>query len=138
MRQIVGRFMAVAYEFRGIRSIGDLRQTLDWYDSYSEFPIGSEWSYLRFFVPNAFAAGWRLSRAAGQIWNVASRLAGDGDGRDLEIPMQTLTMFVSYLLQALEAGDGPGLSVSGEQIEHALRYTGFIDLCARHDGPVHA
>ncbi len=48
-KQIVGRFMIHERRFYGIRSQEDLTYLLSSYDEVTEYPIGSNWSYTRFF-----------------------------------------------------------------------------------------
>jgi hypothetical protein len=47
------------------------------YDEIFTYPAGSECSYTRFFLPNAFAAGFRMTAYAVEIYRVMEQTARD-------------------------------------------------------------
>src|SRR5262249_24286208 len=58
--EIVARLMVEELAFFGIRDARDVASCLDSYDQ-TEHPPGSGWSFTRFFLPQAVAAGYRLA-----------------------------------------------------------------------------
>jgi hypothetical protein len=62
--QIVGRFMTQDHEFTGIQNLEDLKYCLTGFDQESEYPVGSGWSFTRYFFPEAFNDGHRLEHEA--------------------------------------------------------------------------
>ena len=97
--QIVARFMIEELAFIGIASEAECSAVLAAYDTLSEYPVGSGWSYTRFFVPHAFSAGLRLAASAPQLWRAfedahyTAQLEGPP-----EIPMKYFTAAVEAAL----------------------------------------
>ena len=58
--QIVARLMVEELAFFGIRNVSDVATCLDGYDQTC-FPRDSDWSFTRFYVPQAVASGDRLA-----------------------------------------------------------------------------
>jgi hypothetical protein len=86
--QIVLRFMITEMRFDGLRSADDFATCLQAYDE-AEYPLGSNWTYTRFFFPMAWSGGLRLVDQAGHLWAAfhrAHRLAGFQF--EMEVPMQ--------------------------------------------------
>ncbi|MBE3556679.1 MAG: ATP-binding protein [Firmicutes bacterium] len=97
--QIVGRFMVHEYQFHGIRSVEDVRECLQAYDTGSEYPHGSGWSCTRYYFPTQFDRGFRLEQYAEDLWRTFQQLhSEDGLGPSVEIPMQYFALTVEYLL----------------------------------------
>jgi hypothetical protein len=67
---ILGRFLARIYPFHGIRSALELHEIMNAYDEpeHFSFPAGSGWCFTRFFLPRAYAAGWRLASCSTDCW----------------------------------------------------------------------
>ncbi len=65
--QIIGRFMLREHFFHGLTNLDAIRAALQAYDEQTEYPEKSKCSYSRFFFPDAFEAGWRLSNEAARI-----------------------------------------------------------------------
>jgi hypothetical protein len=57
--QIVARLMVEELAFHGIRNAEDVATCLNGYDQ-TAYPEGSQWSFTRFYLPQAFDAGYRL------------------------------------------------------------------------------
>lgn len=99
--QILARFMASEYQFRGIRDKQDVRFALTRYDdpSASEFPEGSGTSYTEYFFPNAYRKGWRLSQLTDLIFEgfQKTRVQLQVD-RAADIPMAPFTAVVDAIL----------------------------------------
>ncbi|KFC68260.1 ATP-binding protein [Massilia sp. LC238] len=86
--QVVLRFMITEMRFDGLRSADDFATCLQAYDE-AEYPLGSCWTYTRFFFPTAWSAGLRLVDHAGQLWAAFHRAHRNaGFQFDMEVPMQ--------------------------------------------------
>lgn len=98
--QVVGRFMNNTHQFRGLTCAEDLRACLHCYDENSEFPLGSGWSFSRFFFPAAFACGWRLANSASDLWSafMEIRRVAKLPGKR-EVPMSFFAMTVERTLR---------------------------------------
>jgi hypothetical protein len=66
--QIVARLMVEELAFYGIRNAKDVATCLSDYDE-AAYPERSEWSFTRFYVPQAFDAGYRLVSDADVLWD---------------------------------------------------------------------
>ena len=93
--QIVARLMVNELAFSGIRNAQDVATCLNGYDQ-TAYPEGTPWSFTRFYVPEAFDAGYRLVSDAGLLWQTfeaAHHKASLPGG--LEIPMIRIVNYVS-------------------------------------------
>lgn len=128
-RQILGRFMANMHEFHGLRSVADVRAALTCYDTGSEYPKDSGWSYTRYFLPQAFASGWRLANHANTYWEATRALHADAElGRLKEIPMRVFSGSIDMLLTRLAKHDGAETTLGVDDIQRALKAVSYIDL----------
>lgn len=134
-RQIVGRFMTHIHRFYGVRTEDELTACLEGYDTATEFPAGSGWSFPQYFYPARFAAGWRLKEEATPLWEVFMRLRRThAIPSSLDIPMQYVTRTVEYLLKKgreLEAT----ASWTDSLMEAAIRHSGYLDAEALWTSP---
>ncbi|NOU96208.1 AAA family ATPase [Paenibacillus sp. LMG 31456] len=98
--QIIGRFMTKEYEFSGVKSVDEIKTCLTGYDNFSEFPEKSGWSFTRYFFPEAFENGEKLSQFADTIINVFIDIRREhGLSKNFEIPMQYLTLSIEIALK---------------------------------------
>lgn len=105
-KQIVGRFMIHERRFHGIQSPEQLAYLLSSYDDITEYPVGSNWSYTRFFFPLGFDKGYRLELETQSIWSVIIELRSEnGINRKIEIPMHYLISIINYVLIKYGAND---------------------------------
>ncbi len=96
--QIVARFMVEELAFGGIASVAACTAVLDAYD-HGEYPVGSGWSYVRFCVPRAHAAGLRLSESGQRLWAAFEEAhVKAGIEGAVEIPMKYFTAAVEAAL----------------------------------------
>jgi hypothetical protein len=114
-RQLIARFLTESLAFEGCSSIEEFSILLKEYDDNSEFPEGSGWSYTRFFLPIAFAQGFRLEHYARKIWKELLRVAGDS-----VIPMEHLCLTIEYLLLMGGKLDCANFVFSEEEIAEAV------------------
>lgn len=129
--QLVGRFMSQDYEFKGLQDMDDIEECLAGYDEFSEYPIKSGWSYTRFYFPEAFSTGFRLSQLSTDIWVTIQTLRRKNHIKNqLDIPMQYFVLFIeNILLQygALSDEEYDIHHITKEQMEEILVGTGYIE-----------
>jgi hypothetical protein len=93
--QIVARLMVEDLAFYGIRNARDVATCLNGYDQ-TAYPEGSGWSFTRFYVPQAFDAGYRLINDADVLWNAFEKAHHKANlPGQLEIPMIRIVKDVS-------------------------------------------
>lgn len=98
--QIIGRFMLNDFSFKGLRNKKEIAKCLKGYDEESEYPLGSGWSFTRYFFPAAFDRGWRLCNIAEDIWRVIEEIQNEyGMSRKREIPMQYFCRAIEQILR---------------------------------------
>ena len=91
------------------------------------YPRASDWSFTRFYLPHAFAAGYRLIDDAQGLWQVFEALHHKcGLPGPLEIPMESFTRAVEIVLK-----DGMGQSdltyrPTMQNWQQAVRACGYI------------
>ena len=125
--QIIGRFMLVTSEFTGLRSVADFRATLELYDFEERFPVDSDWTYTRFFLPRAYDAGLRLSNYAQQIWTIYEEVSRTARLVDFkEIGMADFAAFVQCLLKINMDSDSETFKLTSEMLQDAIEYSGFV------------
>lgn len=95
---IVNRFMLYEHPFRGINEKEDFVTCLSYYDS-AVYPEGTEWTYTRFFLPEAFAAGFRLETYGDMLWEAFNDSYDElGIKARMEVPMKYFTKTMEMLL----------------------------------------
>lgn len=127
-KQIVGRFMINEKRFYGIKSIKELSYLLSSFDDVTEYPVGSAWSFTRFFFPVGFEKGYRMKEESKNLWNTIVELRAEyGVNRELEVPMHYLISIVNYVFMRYgyneEAIEWPTLSIWKE----AISITGYLN-----------
>jgi hypothetical protein len=115
-RQIIARFLSELIPYDGCCSSADLRRILKAYDTASEFPDGSGWSYTRFFLPIAFEHGFLLENYTVPLW---SELAGAAGGNNM-LPMEHTCLAIENLLLAMRKHDCANLTLDKDDIEDAV------------------
>ncbi|HZH06914.1 MAG TPA: ATP-binding protein [Lautropia sp.] len=124
--QIVARLMVEELAFFGIRNVREVATCLDGYDQ-TNFPRASDWSFTRFYVPQAVAAGYRLAHDAGLLWSAFERLHyRHGLPGPLEIPMESFTRAVEIVLKDSEVRDGADYRPEAALWDMAVRSCGYI------------
>lgn len=99
--QIVGRFMIDEFEFRGVTCVEDAATCLRSYDA-GVFPVGTEWTFTRFFLPRAWQAGFRLQSCAPQIWAEFAAVHEEaGFQEKLEVPMTYFARSIEIFLTTM-------------------------------------
>lgn len=126
--QIVGRFMVHEYKFSGIKKMDDIETCLDGYDVESEYPIGSGWSYTRYYFPDSFEDNFRLKNYAKDIYDIFNELRTEnGLHGEFEIPMQYFTLSVEYVLKKFGM-DGRSVDyLTKVHWQEAIQKSGYIE-----------
>jgi hypothetical protein len=117
-RQIIARFLSETLPYDGCRTEKELIALLEGYDEGSEFPEASGWSYTRYFVPCAFAEGFRLKNYAAKIWTTLS-LAGENLNAG-SLPMEHVCLTIEYLLLSSRHRDAATLDLSEDDVRKAV------------------
>ncbi|MBD0384717.1 AAA family ATPase [Paenibacillus sedimenti] len=126
--QIVGRFMVHEYKFSGLKTLSELQTLLDGYDLISEFPIGSGWSPTRYFFPQAYINGFRLKTYSEDLLNTFKEMRTEaGLHKNLEIPMQYLTLTIEYVLKKFGINGLDQDFLTKVNWIEAIRKSGYIE-----------
>jgi len=75
-RHLVARFLSEGATLGSCNKVSALQRITRALDKEKEYPIGSGWSYVRFFLPRAFEAGFRLTTYAQMILDALAKEAG--------------------------------------------------------------
>ncbi len=135
-RQLTARLMANQLCFDAVQSVSDVKRILHGYDSESEYPSKSGWSFTRYFVPYAYEAGWRLSAHASLIWNAYGDIRQEaGLSKLTEIVTEPLTTMIDILLRDLAKEDRRDLVLDVETIKDTIRYSGYVQFEQQADDP---
>jgi len=116
--------------FYGTRNAQDAATCLHGYDQ-TAYPEGSQWSFTRFYVPQAFEAGYRLTKDADALWRAfetahhKANLPGQ-----LEIPMESFARAVEIVLKDSELRDDRGYTPEVVLWDHAVRHSAYVQ--SRH------
>lgn len=99
---IMGRFFLDMNDFRGLRTLDDIKQTFREYDNS---PLGPDETilWIEGALPIAYKSGWKLEKFSDVVWNAYNevwQLAGRKD--KLEIPMTYFDLLVRQILASPE------------------------------------
>lgn len=117
-RNIIARFLSEPIQFWGCLNSEGLKYILRGYDESKCFPRESKWTYTRFFLPQAYGAGFRLATYTDPIWaslSTASAALGAGS-----VPMEHLTRTIENLLLAGRLKDSEKYVLTLDEIEVAV------------------
>lgn len=124
---LIGRFLLTPRNFRGLRDCDELKHTLMAYDKSSlhEFPQGSGISMAEFFLPTAFASGWRLALEAAPMWSAFVTIAGRTQHVAMNVGMQWVTSAIRNFLFA--SYDADSAAFTGDQAAwlYAVEASGY-------------
>ena len=113
--------MALTHQFEGVTGRRDFRTHLRSLDVLSEYPEGSKKSATEFFIPQAYAQGWRLEEHSDQVWDVFEQACRERNVSFCkEWPMQGLIALLRHLLITLSEKDAPDLVLDRIDIEIGL------------------
>ena len=124
--QIVARLMVEELAFFGIRNVRDVATCLSGFDQ-THYPRASDWSFTRFYLPQAVDAGYRLVDDAPLLWAAFEQLHHKhGLPGELEIPMESFARAVEIVLKDSELRDAPGYRPDAALWTVAIRSCGYI------------
>ncbi|WP_346830782.1 AAA family ATPase [Pseudomonas abietaniphila] len=123
---LVARFLCEPIKFVGCLTVEDFTSILNEYDSNKEYPLDSGCTYTQFFLPLAYAAGFRLAGAAGLIWAALTNTAGDAGAAALPLE-HTLRMVEDILMRSRHA-DNSDFSISNETVAVAINKSLILDF----------
>ena len=130
--QIVARFMVEELAFRGIATPAECAAVIGAYDQ-GEYPAGSGWSYTRFCVPRAYAAGLRLAESGARLWQAFedAHITAGIDG-PVEIPMKYFTAAIEAALLSSVDHDAETLQFDAAFWAQMVERSRYVK--ARHAG----
>lgn len=124
--QIVARLMVEELAFFGIRNAKDVATCLTGYGQ-TTFPRSTDWTFARFYLPQAVEAGYRLVDDAQILWDAFSKIHNKaGFAAALEIPMESFTRAVEFVLIESEQIDSPTYRPSVDLWTLAVRNSGYV------------
>lgn len=127
--QIVGRFMIHEYKFSGIKNVQSLQYFLSGYDKATEFPVGTDWSYTRYYFPLGYSMGKRLENIAPELMDIFQKIRMEANlKKEVEIPMYFITSIVNYVFKKYGAN---GKDVEWPNISHwkeAIQSSGYLNF----------
>jgi hypothetical protein len=128
--QIVARLMVEDRCFYGIRNAEDVATCLDGYDR-TAYPEGTQWAFTRFYLPQAFDAGYRLVSDADSLWRTfeAAHHKANLPGK-LELPMESFVRAVEIVLKDSELEDAPQYNPDSALWKYAVQHCGYVQ--SRH------
>lgn len=124
--QIVARLMMEELAF-GIRNANkDVAICLAGYGQ-TTFPRETDWTFTRFYLPQAVEAGYRLIDDAQILWDAFLNIHNkSGFASPLEIPMESFTRAVEIMLKDSELQDSPTYRPSADLWASAVRNSGYV------------
>ncbi|WP_454863470.1 ATP-binding protein [Pseudomonas hormoni] len=125
--QIIARFFSEIIPFRGCQNIDELATILRACDTGSEFPSGSGISYTAYFIPQAYAAGFRLVPLAELFWNAFGESVAGKYIKNL--PMQHVRESIVCLLLLISPQDSGLLEADDKLVNEAVRRSGIGVFC---------
>ncbi|MGN7738540.1 ATP-binding protein [Pseudomonas sp. 22526] len=115
---LVARFLCEPIRFEGCVSEVDFDSMLNEYDANKEFPLDSGCTYTNFFLPKAFAAGFRISKYSRLIWTELINVAGeDGPG---ELPLEHMFRVIEDILMRSRHMDCSEFKITDEIVRKAV------------------
>ena len=122
----MARFMIEKLHFRGITDAPDAAACLESYD-LSRYPEETGPFFTEYFYPQAWAAGLRLVRSGGHLWNAfaqahqSAQLPGA-----VEIQMDYFTRAIESVLKRGPDWDTIGLELTEAHWETAVHDSGYV------------
>lgn len=121
------RFLRTVMTFAGISSKEELLAVMKEYDSIAgcEYPIGSGVSYSEFFLPHAYAGGWRLASEMPLLWRELEAVAKNHDKPLADVGMQWIADSILAFLTLEMLKDAPGYRPNGDTWQQAVASSQF-------------
>jgi hypothetical protein len=98
---LTARFMVRQFEFRGVLNLEELRHILSGYD-ITRWPAADGPTYTEYFLPQAYAEGFRMAQHAQTLWSVFMSCMPAMRGQEIvEIPMVFIVILAHHILRNL-------------------------------------
>jgi len=123
---LVTRFMPELDDFPGIKNMSELKRVFEQFDDpeKTEFPEDSGISFTEFFMPQAYAAGWRLKREIPEMWRAFIRT----NVKFKSLKMDSAVKTVKAFFIANKGNDAANFKGSPEMWDEAVRRSSFFVL----------
>lgn len=115
---LIARFLAEPIRFEGCANIEDLKTILHAYDEKKFYPLDSDWTYTRFFFPEAYRSGFRLASCANRIWDKISTAAKMLHTQS--VPMDYVTRIIEFILVVSRNEDSNNFLLDDSRIQEAI------------------
>lgn len=122
---ILARFLSQRIAFEGCTDEAWLQSLLQNFDEDLFYPPDSGCSYSRFFLPRAFAQGFRLNNYAKLIYKAAKQAVG---GASVPIPIEHLFIAIEYMLISSRNSDAEDFDLSFEAIQNAIIESNMVEF----------
>lgn len=108
----------------GTRSEEELYEILRLFDDpkVAEYPDGSNISYTEFFLPQAYARGWRLAEQANQMWK---ELAKANAAKNAEFKMSSIILTIKGFFVLQSPRDGLDFKTGLKEWADAILFSPF-------------
>jgi hypothetical protein len=117
--ELISRFLNEVYDLPRCTDHTWMSQTLRGYDEDFTYPVGSGCTYTQFFLPQAYAAGFRLASTAETIYQKMEETAKDAGLRALPTVF-IFEVFRLILIRSMKL-DAPNFEVSEGIVEDAVK-----------------
>lgn len=125
-QNLIARFLCERVPFDGCSTEEGLKAILSAYDDEKRYPEGSEWTYTRFFLQEAFDEGFRLKHAASKIWRELMKVASTFGA--VSVPMAYVTRTIEFILLAVREQDKVNFVLTDEDIKVAVDASGLLNF----------
>ncbi|WP_434674456.1 ATP-binding protein [Pseudomonas sp. R1-15] len=123
---IVNRFMLYEHPFRGIREKEDFATCLGFFDS-TPYPATTSWTFTKFFLPQAYANGFRLAHVKDILWDAFCDSYQELKLKSkMEIPMQYFSKTIEIILRDSVDLDQPEYTITREFSLRSIRESWFL------------
>lgn len=104
---LVDRFMRDLREFPPLDDVGEIMSIFEQFDNpeFDDFPDESGICYSQFFLPKAYAAGWRLSTSSKFVYELLKKKANS-----MRMPLRIMTLMLAVRAFFREVDDVPNFN----------------------------
>lgn len=126
---VSARFRFSSVDFSGMRGEDDVAYVADRFDTKNHWPSKSGISFTAHFVPEAFAAGFRLRQLAPRLWRLAEAVrAEQGLQPEWTWPMRSLEHTLVNLLTQVAPRIAEFTDFTDEQLRKAIIASRLVEL----------
>lgn len=119
---LIGRFLMRPLRFDGFRTVEDFRVWFHDIDCH-EFPVGSGWTWTRFFFPEAWENGFRMEYEANRFFGVLGKAVGmRAENEICTSPARQIFLAVRAFLLDNAGFDEPQMRLDTQAWSNALEY----------------